>query len=258
MHARPSSTVSVISEIARATFPAGSPGAFIYYLVQGLTFAILVLAANTSYQGFPRLAAILARDRFFPRQFVNLGDRLVYSNGIVVLAGVASLLIWVFNANVNSLIHLYVIGVFTAFTLSQAGMVRYWRRLRTPGWRRSAVINGAGAVATGGRRAARRPDEVPRRAPGRSPSRSRCSSAASTASTATTARSARRLRAGAGGGRGRAAGDERGRPLRRLLRPPRCARRVWYARQIAGDDFRAIHVPGGAQRHRASGRASGS
>ena len=86
MHALPSESVSVVSEIARATFPAGSAGAFVYYLVQGLTFAILVLAANTSYQGFPRLSAILARDRYFPRQFVNLGDRLVYSNGIIVLA----------------------------------------------------------------------------------------------------------------------------------------------------------------------------
>ena len=106
-----------------------------YYAVQALTFGILVLAANTSYQGFPRLAAVLARDRFFPRQFVNLGDRLVYSNGIIVLAGIASLLIWVFHANVISLIHLYVIGVFTAFTLSQAGMVRYWLRRKEPGWR---------------------------------------------------------------------------------------------------------------------------
>src|SRR5439155_4166843 len=137
MHARPSNTVSVISEIARATFPAGSVGAFMYYAVQGLTFGILVLAANTSYQGFPRLGAVLARDRFFPRQFVNLGDRLVYSNGIVVLAGIASFLIWVFKADVLALIHLYVIGVFTAFTLSQAGMVRYWLRRKDPGWRKS-------------------------------------------------------------------------------------------------------------------------
>lgn len=148
MHALPSSSVSVVSEIARATFPAGSPGSFLYYLVQGLTFAILVLAANTSYQGFPRLSAILARDRYFPRQFVNLGDRLVYSNGIVVLAGIASLLIWAFDADVNALIHLYVIGVFTAFTLSQVGMVRYWQRRRAPGWRKSLALNGAGAVAT--------------------------------------------------------------------------------------------------------------
>jgi amino acid transporter len=149
MHARPSETVSLVSEIARATFPVGSSGSFMYYAVQVLTFAILVLAANTSYQGFPRLAAVLAQDRFFPRQFVNLGDRLVYSNGILVLAGLASLLIWVFHADVIALIHLYVVGVFTAFTLSQAGMVRYWRRRRDPGWRRRAVINGVGGATTG-------------------------------------------------------------------------------------------------------------
>ncbi len=148
MHARPSETVSLVSEIARATFPAGSSTAALFWAVQVLTFAILVLAANTSYQGFPRLAAVLAQDRFFPRQFVNLGDRLVYSNGIVVLAALASLLIWLFNANVISLIHLYVIGVFTAFTLSQFGMVRYWRRTRERGWRRKALINGAGGVTT--------------------------------------------------------------------------------------------------------------
>src|SRR5580765_1143977 len=149
MHAHPSASVSVVSEIARATFPAGSATSPMYYAVQAFTFAILVLAANTSYQGFPRLAAVLARDRFFPRQFVNLGDRLVYSNGIVVLAGIASLLIWFFHANVISLIHLYVIGVFTAFTLSQAGMVRYWLRNKEGHWRKSAVINGFGAFATG-------------------------------------------------------------------------------------------------------------
>jgi amino acid transporter len=149
MHAHPSSSVSLISEIARATFPTGSWASPMYYAVQAFTFAILVLAANTSYQGFPRLAAVLARDRFFPRQFVNLGDRLVYSNGIVVLAGIASLLIWAFHANVISLIHLYVIGVFTAFTLSQAGMVRYWHRHREGHWRKSAAINGFGAFATG-------------------------------------------------------------------------------------------------------------
>jgi amino acid transporter len=148
-HARPSQTVSLISEIARATFPAGSAGSFLYYAVQASTFAILILAANTSYQGFPRLAAVLAQDRFFPRQFVNLGDRLVYSNGVVVLAGLASLLIWIFHANVISLIHLYVIGVFTAFTLSQAGMVRYWHRRKEPGWQRKIAVNGVGAATTG-------------------------------------------------------------------------------------------------------------
>ena len=149
MNAAPSSSVSVISEIARGVFPASSSMSFLYYAVQALTFGILVLAANTSYQGFPRLAAVLARDRFFPRQFVNLGDRLVYSNGIVVLAGIAALLIWAFHADVFALIHLYVIGVFTAFTISQTGMVRYWLRREQPGWRWRAVINGAGAVATG-------------------------------------------------------------------------------------------------------------
>ena len=149
MDIHPSETVSVVSQIARGSFPAGSAGAPLYFAVQGLTFAILVLAANTAFQGFPRLAAMLAHDRFFPRQFVNLGDRLVLSNGIVVLSLVASLLIWAFHADVNALIHLYVIGVFTAFTLSQAGMVRYWLRRRDPGWRRSLAINGVGAAATG-------------------------------------------------------------------------------------------------------------
>jgi len=147
--ARPSSTDSVLSEITRGIFPPGSAASVLYYVVQGTTLAVLIFAANTSYQGFPRLAALLARDRFFPRQFVNLGDRLVYSNGIVVLTGLAAALIVVFQANVNSLIHLYVVGVFTAFTLSQAGMVRYWRRTRGPGWRHSAVINGIGSAATG-------------------------------------------------------------------------------------------------------------
>jgi amino acid transporter len=149
MHARPSETVSLVSEIARAAFPAGSGSAFMYYAVQALTFAILILAANTSYQGFPRLAAVLAKDRFFPRQFVNLGDRLVYSNGIIVLAGLAALLIWIFHADVIALIHLYVVGVFTAFTLSQAGMVRYWRRTQDSGWKRKSIINGIGAATTG-------------------------------------------------------------------------------------------------------------
>jgi amino acid transporter len=151
MHARPTTTgtPSVLSEIARAAFPSGSWSSFMYWFVQALTLGVLVLAANTSFQGFPRLAALLARDGFFARQFTNLGDRLVFSNGIVVLAGIASLLIWAYNADVNSLIHLYVIGVFTAFTLSQAGMVRYWLRTHEPGWRWSAVVNGVGATATG-------------------------------------------------------------------------------------------------------------
>ncbi len=149
MHARPSASVSVVSELARATFPAGSAAGFMFWVVQVTTFAILVLAANTSFQGFPRLAALLARDRFFPRQFANLGDRLVYSNGIVVLSGLAVFLLVRYHARVDALIHLYVLGVFTAFTLSQAGMVRYWLRSRQPGWARATAINGVGAAATG-------------------------------------------------------------------------------------------------------------
>jgi amino acid transporter len=149
MDARPSETVSVLSQIARAAFPAGTTGSFVYYALQGLTLAILILAANTSYQGFPRLAALLARDGFVPRQFVNLGDRLVLSNGMLILAGLSAVLIVAFHADVNSLIHLYVIGVFTAFTLAQAGMVRHWRHTREPGWRLRAATNGLGAATTG-------------------------------------------------------------------------------------------------------------
>jgi amino acid transporter len=149
MDARPSSTASVLSQIARGTFPPGSSGSAVYYLVQVFTLAILILAANTSFQGFPRLAALLARDGFFPRQFVNLGDRLVFSNGMIVLAGMASVLILAFRANVDSLIHLYVIGVFTAFTLAQAGMVRHWLRTREGNWRKSAAMNGVGSASTG-------------------------------------------------------------------------------------------------------------
>jgi amino acid transporter len=148
MDARPSGTASVLSQIARAAFGGDSAGSTGYYLVQAFTFAILILAANTSYQGFPRLAALLAHDSFFPRQFLNLGDRLVYSNGIIVLSAFAAGLIVAFQANVNSLIHLYVIGVFTAFTFAQAGMVRHWQRVRDPGWRRRAALNAVGAATT--------------------------------------------------------------------------------------------------------------
>ena len=148
LHARPSSSESVVSQVARAVFPAGSMGGWMYWVVQIFTFAVLILAANTSFQGFPRLSALLAHDRFIARQFTNLGDRLVYSNGVVVLAAAASLLVWIYHANVNDLIHLYVVGVFTAFTLSQTGMVKYWLRTHGDGWRWRAVVNGVGAVAT--------------------------------------------------------------------------------------------------------------
>ena len=137
---------SVLSQIGETVFGGDTT---MFFILQAFTAGILILAANTAYQDFPRLSAILARDRFMPRQFINRGDRLVFSNGIVVLSVLAGLLIWAFDANLTRLIQLYLIGVFTAFTLSQAGMVRRWLRLREAGWKRSAVINGVGAAATG-------------------------------------------------------------------------------------------------------------
>jgi amino acid transporter len=142
----PTDAETVVSQIARATF--GGRG-WPYYAVQGATMAILVLAANTAYADFPRLASILARDRFLPRQFMNQGDRLAFSNGILILSALGSLLLVVFGGDTHALIPLYMIGVFVSFTLSQAGMVIHWRRLREPGWRTSAAINGFGALVTG-------------------------------------------------------------------------------------------------------------
>jgi amino acid transporter len=138
-------TRSVLAQIGDTVFSGGA----MFYVLQVFTALILILAANTAYQDFPRLSAILARDGFVPRQFQNRGDRLVFSNGIVILTALAMLLVWAFDANLTNLIQLYVVGVFTAFTLSQTGMVRRWIRLKEPGWQRSALINGVGAVATG-------------------------------------------------------------------------------------------------------------
>ena len=142
----PNDAETVVSQIARATFGGrGLP----YYAVQATTMAILVLAANTAYADFPRLSSIMARDRFLPRQFMNQGDRLAFSNGILILSVLASVLLVVFGGNTNALIPLYMIGVFVSFTLSQAGMVIHWRKLRGGGWKTSALINGFGAVVTG-------------------------------------------------------------------------------------------------------------
>ncbi|MFL5799323.1 MAG: APC family permease [Actinomycetota bacterium] len=141
---------SVVAQIAHAVF-GGGPA---FLLIQIFTTAILVLAANTSYQAFPRLLAILARDRYVPGQFSNMGDRLVYSNGVLVLAVMASFLIWIFDANLERLIQLYVVGVFTDFTLSQTGLVRHWIRRRResaePGrrWWIRPTLNAVGAVCT--------------------------------------------------------------------------------------------------------------
>jgi len=136
---------SVLAQIGETVFSGG----LLFYVLQAFTVGILILAANTAYQDFPRLSAILARDRFMPSQFRNRGDRLVFSNGVIVLAALASLLVWVFDAELTHLIQLYVVGVFTAFTLSQTGMVRRWIRLKGPNWQRYAFINGVGAVTTG-------------------------------------------------------------------------------------------------------------
>ena len=121
---------------------------FAYYLVQTTTLAVLVVAANTSFSDFPRVASILARDRFLPRPLYNLGDRLVYSNGMLVLSAVTALLIIVFRGNSHSLVPLFAVGAFLAFTLSQSGMVVHWYRERSRGWKYKLIINGLGALGT--------------------------------------------------------------------------------------------------------------
>jgi len=141
----PSERDTIVSQIGRAVF---GDGTILYYGLQVVTMAILVLAANTAYADFPRLASIVARDRYMPRQFMNQGDKLAFSNGIVSLSVAAGGLIWVFNGDTHQLIPLYMIGVFLSFTLSQTGMFLRWRRLRPAGWRLSAAINGFGAVLT--------------------------------------------------------------------------------------------------------------
>jgi amino acid transporter len=141
----PTTTETVLSQLNRQIFGSG----VLYFALQYATFAILVLAANTAFADFPRLSSILANDRYMPRQFAARGDRLAFSNGIVVLAVVAILLTWLFRGNTAALIPLYAIGVFVCFTLSQAGMVVHWVKERSAGWKRRAVLNGLGATATG-------------------------------------------------------------------------------------------------------------
>jgi amino acid transporter len=136
---------TVVAQIAHAVFQGG----FMFYGVQAMTAAILILAANTAYQDFPRLSSILARDEFMPRQFMNRGDRLVFSNGVIVLALLSSLLIVIFDAHLTSLIQLYLVGVFISFTLSQFGMVVHWRKTPEPGWRRRLAVNAIGGTVTG-------------------------------------------------------------------------------------------------------------
>ncbi|MDP8961913.1 MAG: APC family permease [Actinomycetota bacterium] len=124
-------------------------GTVLYYFLQFATMAILFLAANTAYNGFPHLANVMAKEGYLPRQLANRGDRLVYSNGILILAGAAALLLVAFGGVTTALIPLYAVGVFTDFTIAQAGMVRRHRRLKADGWKLRVAISGVGAVATG-------------------------------------------------------------------------------------------------------------
>ncbi|MHB8881508.1 MAG: APC family permease [Thermodesulfovibrionales bacterium] len=141
----PNASETVLSQLTRTVFSKG----VIYYTIQFATALILILAANTSFADFPRLSSIMANDRYLPRQLSNRGDKLVFSNGILILGFLAALLLVLFKGDTHSLIPLYAVGVFTAFTLSQIGMVRHWMREKGKGWLKSAVINGIGGVVTG-------------------------------------------------------------------------------------------------------------
>jgi amino acid transporter len=141
----PGGEETVVSKIARRVFGSGA----LYYEIQVVTMLILLLAANTSFADFPRLSYFLARDRFIPRQFATQGDRLVFSNGILILGGVAIVLLVAFRGDTHALLPLYAIGVFVSFTLSQGSMIRHWLRLREPGWWWRIWVSGTGALATG-------------------------------------------------------------------------------------------------------------
>jgi amino acid transporter len=136
---------TVVSQLARIIFGGGP----IYYYIQVVSMLILILAANTAFADFPRLAFFMARDGYLPRQFGNRGDRLVFSNGVVILAVVAVALVILFHGSTHALIPLYAVGVFTSFTLSQTSMVRRWLRLRPEGWGWKVTINAVGALTTG-------------------------------------------------------------------------------------------------------------
>ncbi len=143
-HVIPVEQPTVVSQVAKTAFGGTPP----YYVVQVATALILILAANTSFAGFPQLASVMARDGFLPRQFTFRGDRLAFSMGIIALGVLASAMLLIYRAETHRLIPLYAVGVFTSFTLSQSGMVRHWLGARGRGWRGSIMINGLGAVAT--------------------------------------------------------------------------------------------------------------
>ena len=142
----PEANNTILSQLTESEWGRG----VLYGIVQASTALILVLAANTAFNDFPRLLFFLARDRYAPRLFTRLGDRLAYSNGVIVLAVAAAVLLVAFNGQTDRLIALYAIGVFLSFTLSQTGMVRRWWRLRGPGWRHSLAVNLLGAVLSAG------------------------------------------------------------------------------------------------------------
>jgi amino acid transporter len=141
----PLDDATVVAQVASQVYGDGSMG---FYLFQTFTALILILAANTSYNAFPRLAAILAQDDFMPRHLAFRGDRLAYTVGVVLLSGCAIALVIAFGGDTHALIPLYSVGVFVSFTLSQSGMVRHWLHHRVPGWRRRLAINALGAVLT--------------------------------------------------------------------------------------------------------------
>ncbi len=145
IHPSSNGSETVLSQVAKSVYGNGT---FLYFALQIATMAILFLGANTSYAGFPRLSSVLARDGLMPRQFMNRGDRLVFSNGIIGLTVAAIVVVLVFKANTNSMIPLYAVGVFISFTLSQSGMVIHWFRLKNEGWQRRALMNGVGATLT--------------------------------------------------------------------------------------------------------------
>jgi amino acid transporter len=145
LHLEPNPEQTILSQLGRAVYGNGT---IFYFVLQAATMAILFLAANTSFADFPRLSSILARDGLMPRQFMNRGDKLAFSNGIIGLVVLSAVVVAVFNANVTKMIPLYAVGVFVSFTLSQLGMVIHWLRLKNPGWKRKAVMNGVGAAAT--------------------------------------------------------------------------------------------------------------
>ena len=140
----PKEDETVVSQIARAIFGTGP----LYFLVQASTMLILILAANSSFNGFPRLASILARDSYMPHQMSMMGDRLVFSNGVIILGVFSCLLILLFEGDTHALIPLYAVGVFLSFTISQAGMVKRWLVKKGPHWEKKLLVNGIGAVTT--------------------------------------------------------------------------------------------------------------